>query len=454
VTLERTRLAPGRGLADERVAPAAVLAVVLAVVGVVVTVWRPLAPPLGSVVTDLTRFAPEVLETVREYREPRYAAGVLRLALSLAVPLLVAWTPTGRRFVRWLAGHRTPAAWRGGLVAAAVTALTATARLPFDVWMGFVHEGRWGFRTAPLGLWGRDWIIQAALGAAAAGVAATVLLWAVARWPRSWHWRLVTIGTVLAAVVVMAFPLVVEPLFTRKAPLPDGPTRDRVEQVLAAAGEAGLGIAVADASTRTTKVNAYVSGLGPTRQVVLFDTLLELPPDQVGVIVAHELSHRLHRDLARGIMLAATALLVALIPLRWLLTSPGAAALAEARHPADPRLVAVAMVFAALATLVGQPVGNLVSRRAEAAADFRAVELTGAAGEMVRTSRTFVVRDLAQPDPPAWVRLLWATHPTADERIRAAVLAARGTGAPLPAVEELQATEAALRHPAIPRVVG
>lgn len=451
MTLERTRLAPGRGLTDERVGPAALLAVVLGVAGAVVTLWRPLAPALEQVSTELTRFAPEVLATVQEYREPRYAAGALRLAVSLAVPLFVAWAPPGRRLVRRLAGGRAQAAWRGGLVAATVTLLTALARLPLDVWIGYVQEGRWGFRTAPASLWARDWVLSVLLGMVVVAIAATVLLWAMGRWPRSWHWRLVTIGTLLAAVIVLAYPLVVEPLFGSKTPLGEGEIRDEIEAVLAAAGEDELEIVVSDASSRTTKVNAYVSGLGPTRQVVLYDTLLELPPEQIGFVVAHELAHRLHHDLARGTLLSATALLLTLLPLRLLVTSPGAASLAAARGPADPRLIAVALAFVALANLIGQPFGNLVSRRAETAADHRAVELTREAEHVIATSRGFVVRDLSHPDPPRWARLLWATHPTVDERIRAAVIAARRHGAELPTLAELEAAERDILHPAIPR---
>lgn len=449
MTLDRARLGSGAARPSERSASAVVVAVMLALVGVAVSLWRPLAPSLGPVTTDLDDFAPTILRTVEAFREPRYVAGVLRLTLELGIPLLVVWTRAGRRFVARVAGPSAHAPWRGGLVAAAIALVMAVAELPLDVWIGYVHAGRWGFRAAGPLLWARDRALTVLIGALAVGIAAVVLLWAVRRWPRSWHWRLVTIGTVLAALVVMAYPLLVAPLFGSQTPLAAGPVRDEVESVLAAAGEAGLPIVVEDASTRTTKVNAYVSGLGPTREVVLYDTILALPPDQVAVVVAHELAHREHRDLPRGVLLTAAALLVSLVLLRGLWTSPPVAAQVGARGPHDPRMAAFAVAFAAAVMLVGQPLGSALSRRAEAAADHRAIELTGDADLLMRTARTFVVRDLSQPDPPRWAMLLWATHPSVDQRIRSAVAAARAEGLPLPSLAEVRADERGLRHPAI-----
>ncbi|MBW3620729.1 MAG: M48 family metalloprotease [Actinobacteria bacterium] len=451
MSLERARLGPGSARPSERTGAAATVAVLLALVGLAATIWRPLAPALGPVTTDLDDFAPQVLRTVEAFREPRYVAGVVRLTLELGIPLLVVWTAWGRRLVARVAGPSAHAPWRGGLVAAAITLVTTLATLPLDVWIGFLHDGEWGFRTSDAGLWARDRAVTLGLSLTVAWLAGTVLVWAVRRWPRSWPWRLVVLGTVLAAVLVLVHPLVIEPLFTERTPLAEGSVRDEIETVLAAAGEPGLPISVADASTRTTRVNAYVTGLGPTRAVVLYDTILELPPEQIAVVVAHELAHREHADLPRGVLLTAPALLVPLLLLRGLWSSPGAARLVDARGPSDPRLVVVAVAFATLASLLGQPIGNLLSRRAEAAADHRAVTLAEDADVLVRTARTFTVRDLSEPEPPGWAVFLWASHPTVGDRIRATVQQARRQDLPLPTVEELREVERAIWHRAIPR---
>lgn len=450
MSLERARLGTGDVRPDERTAPAVVVALLLALAGLAASLWRPLAPALTTVVTDLDDFAPEVLRTVAAYREPRYVAAVLWLTLELAVPLLVVWTRAGRRTVSRIAGPAAHSAWRGGIVAAAVVLATALATLPLDIWIGYVQDGVWGFRTADAALWARDRAVALGLSLGGAWIAGAGLVWAIRRWPRSWPWRLTVVGTLLGALLVLVHPLLIEPLFSERTPLAPGPVRDGIEEVLVAAGEPGLPIDVTDASTRSTRVNAYVTGLGPTRAVVLHDTILELPADQVAVVVAHELAHRQHADLARGVLLTAPALLVSLLLLRVLWSSPGAARVVDARGPSDPRLVAVAVAFAALAGLVGQPVANLLSRRAEAAADHRAVTLTGGADVLVRTARTFTLRDLSSPEPPDWAVFLWASHPPVGDRIRAAVQEARRSGLPLPDVGELREDERDVRHPAIP----
>lgn len=433
----------------ERVLPAALLAVALAVAGVAVSLSRPVAPPLGDTPTDLDGFAPAVMAAVRRYTNPRYAAALTSLALTVAVPLLLVLTGPGRRVVRWLAGGRRRSPLRAAGVAAAVAGLTSLATLPLDVAIGYVHNGVWGFRTAGALLWARDWVLGNGIGWLLAAAGGAVLVAALARYPRSWHWRLVPVVTVLAAALALLWPLVLAPLFLPTSPLPEGPLRQRLEPVLARAGEGGADLLVGDASLRTTRVNALVTGLGPTRRVILYDNLLSLPPDQVVAVTAHELAHREHADIARGVLLTATGALLTLVPLRWVLRSGVVGDRLGVRGPADPRLVAVAMAVLVLARLVGQPPALLTSRRAEAAADHRALELTGDPTSMIRLVRTFTVRDLSHPRPPGWAVFLWSSHPPVGRRVRAAVEFARRRSLPLPELSRVRTAEEDIRHPRI-----
>jgi STE24 endopeptidase len=170
-----------------------------------------------------------------------------------------------------------------------------------------------------------------------------------------------------------------------------------------------------DASRRTTGANAYVTGLGPTKRVVLFDTLLEhFTRDEVRLVVAHELAHVRHRDVLRGIAFSA-------------LVAPAAAAavarLADRLAPGPSTPVVVPAL--ALATgLVAAPVGlvaNRLSRRIEVRADLFSLRLTGAPEPFVSFERRIAVRNLADPAPPRWLTALLATHPPTAERIGLAV---------------------------------
>ncbi len=432
----------------ERVTPWAVVAVALALVGAALSIWRPRAPAVGGISTDLADFTPSVLAAVDAYRAPRYAIVLAATVIGVAVPVLVAVSRRGRRWIDRVAGPAANSPFRAGLVAATVAAATSAAVLPLSAWVRIVHDGRWGFRTQSALSWFGDWLTVSAIRWAGYAVGALVLVVAIRRWPQSWPYRLTVLGPLAAGIVVMLHPVVFLPLLMPIEPLADGPDRDVVEEVVAAAGEPDLPLLVAEASRRTTRVNALVTGLGPTERIVLYDNLLELPSERVAAVVAHEIAHHQHRDIERAVALAPTALLPGLLLLRRLLGSGLAGRLARPRGPADPRLIATAMAFAAVATLAAQPVGNHLSRQLEAAADARAVEITGDAGTVVRLTRVFTVRDLSPPHAPDVFRFLYATHPSVRERIHQAVALADDPER-LPDLDTLMSEEAEFEHPAV-----
>lgn len=423
------------------------LAASLAVLGVVATVWRPVAPGLPAGLPAQAAFDSELLATIAAYRGPRLWLVPLLTVLSVAIPVAVACSPRAQAVVARWTGDRLRAPWRAGMVAVAVAALTWLISLPILVWLGVVHEGRWGFRTATPPGWLRDQVLVAGGRWLGVGLGVVVLLAARRRWPRTWPYRLTVVATLAAGVLVVVHPVLLQPLLLTTTPLPPGETRDAVEEVLAGSSAADLPVVVGDASRRTTRVNALITGLGPTEQVVLYDTLLELPAPQVAAVLAHELAHQEHADVARGTLLTATAALLALLVLRRVLDAPTVRRRTAARGPGDPRSVLVIVAVAAVLELVGTPIGGAVSRRVEAAADHRAFELGADPAEVVRTVRTFVVSDLAVPDPEPLVRLLYGTHPSPNERIRAAALAAERAGDDLPSVDELVDEERTIRHP-------
>lgn len=425
-----------------------IVAITLAVAGVVVTVARPTAPAL-SAATDLAGFSVDVLAAVEAYRSPRRIATAAIIAITVLVPLLTLVTRTGRVLLDRIGGGAHHAPVRAGLIATALVVSIDLATLPARYLGGYVLDGRFGFRTAGLGTWVRDLLIVSAGGWMLAFLAAVVFALALERWPRSWHLRLTVLATVITAGLVLLAPLVLEPLLLPTSPLPDGETRSAMASVMARGGDPDAPLLVGEASRRTTKVNAYVTGLGPTRRVVVYDTLLELPPEQVASVVAHELAHRLHRDIERGVALSATGFLTLAFIVRGVLRSAWTQRWLRLRGDGDPRSVAVAAAVGALCWLVAMPVVSHVSRTAEAAADHAALELTMDPATQIALQRGFVLRDLSDPSPPSWYRSLLATHPSATERIRAAAGFAERTDIDLPSVEELRAQERSLRHPVL-----
>jgi STE24 endopeptidase len=395
----------------------AVLAVV-AVVGVAVQVVRPLAPPLGPIPDAARWFDAAHLERVDAYWGPMYRAGLLSLALRVGVPLLIALTPPGRRLVRRVidrVGARRPAR-AAAVVAVAIVVGTDVVLAPLAFWAGYVHEGAFGFRVQGFGGWARDWLVLRAPGWVGAGLL-TLTGYALARrLPGSWPLLAAAGAAVLTAVVVFAQPVVIEPLRHRTVPLAQGVLHDEVTALVDRSGLRVDRILVADASRRTIRHNAYVSGLGRTRRVVLYDTLVEdRPVDEVVMVLAHELGHERHRDLARGTATgaagAAAAALAIAILVRRRMTS------GRQRSATDPTAIAAIVALVVVLNAVSLPVQGWLSRRAEAAADLAALDLTADPETFVAMNRELSVRNLSDPQPPPWARLLWSSHPSTVERL-------------------------------------
>lgn len=394
------------------------LAAALVVAGVLAQAIRPLAPEIGPALPAGTWFEAEHLRLVEAYRGPRLVGSAVSFTLGLAVPLLVAFTPWGRRAVAAVVDGVGPR--RPGLAAAAVVVAVLVAvdlvRFPLAFWFGFVHEGAFGFRTQGLGGWLRDWLVVRAplwLGAAALVPVAYAL---VRRLPRAWPPVAGLAGAGLVAVVVAGGPLVLEPLMFRTERLPAGAVRAEVERVLERAGERVDEIVVADASRRTTKRNAYVSGLGPTRRVVLYDNLVEQQPSaEVGLVLAHEVGHDQHGDLPRGVVAGGAGVVLVVYVLAGTLRVATRRGRLDA--PWDPRGAALALAVVVALGAAAQPAERWLSRRAEAAADAAALEIVGDPATYLSSTEGLARANLSDPEPPRWAYLLWATHPSTAERL-------------------------------------
>jgi len=268
--------------------------------------------------------------------------------------------------------------------------------------------------------WAADLLKGAAIESVLAGGAGAAAVAVTRRWPRGW-WLPASAGSVLFGTALAAVaPVLLDPVFNDFTPLPEGETRSDVLELAQAAGVKVGEVYSIDASRRTTAANAYVAGLGPTKRVVLFDTLLDrYSRDEIRVVVAHELAHVRNRDVIRGMVFAA-------------LVAP-AAALAVQRlswELSPERGTAGALPALALAAvLVGAPtglIGNRLSRAIERRSDAYSLKLTRAPEAFISFERTIAVQNVADLDPPRWLTSLLATHPPTAERIAAAVSYASG----------------------------
>jgi STE24 endopeptidase len=351
------------------------------------------------------------------------------IVAGLLIALLLGLTPLGARLVelvgRPFGGNWVAQAVLGGL---AVVLVADLVTLPFAAWRHAV-VARYGLATQGWGGWTVD-LLKSYAVSAVIGAVALLGFYTVTRYAPRWWWAIGAVGAA-ALVTLLSFvlPVLVEPIFNRFTPMEPGPLRTELMALAEADGVPVRDVLVADASRRTRALNAYVSGFGPTRRIVVYDTLLRAaPPAEVASVVAHELGHAKERDVLTGTLtgaLGAAAGVVALYLLgSWgaLLRAAGVGSVAESR--AFPLLVAVVTVAGVLAA----PAQAWVSRQLEARADAHALALTGDPAAFEAMQRRLSRVNLADPDPPRWVYLYSASHPSTVERMAAARAYARGAG--------------------------
>jgi STE24 endopeptidase len=397
-----------------------VLGAAFVVVVAVRTPWTVLPTPPGGAtpLTDDAGLPAEVVRRAEAFAAAIRPASLAGLLLGLAVSALLGLTRWGSRLVG--AAGRPVGRRRLLTVLLGTLALVVVGRLvtlPLSAY-GEVVRHRYGLSTRSWPLWLRDIAVSTAIDAALTALVLLALVTLARRAPRTW-WAWAAAG---AAGLVVAgsflYPVVIEPAFNRFEPLPAGQLRTDVLRLAEESGNPVAEVLVADASRRTTSLNAYVSGFGSTRRVVLYDTLLqEVPDDEIESIVAHELGHVATDDVLTGTLLGALGAAGAVALLGWLLSWAPLLRRAGADSAGDPRVVPLVLFLVALGTLVSTPVQNLVSRHVEARADLFALDLTADPQAFVAMQQRLAGTNVSDPSPPAVWQWFFGSHPTAAQRV-------------------------------------
>ena len=399
---------------------ALVLGVAAVVVIVVVTPGQLVpTPPGGPTPVDPTATftAAEVARAnsfAAALRPASLASLLISLLVSAAFGLTRAGAATARLVARPLGGGWV---WQALLGTVALVLAGRLATLPLSAYAEVVRH-RYGLSTRSWGLWARDVATSTAISA---GITALVVLAVVAlalRAPRSW-WAWAAAGAAgLVVVGSFLYPVVIEPAFNRFEPMPPSALRSDLFALAERSGTPVDDVLVADASRRTTALNAYVSGFGSSRRIVVYDNLLEeLPDEQIESIVAHELGHVANRDVLTGTLIGALGSAAAVALLGWLLGWTPLLRRAGADSAGDPRVVGLLLFLVAAGTLLSTPLQDGISRRVEARADLHALDLTQDPEAFVAVQRQLGVSNLSDPDPPAAWQWFFGTHPTTAQRV-------------------------------------
>jgi STE24 endopeptidase len=374
-----------------------------------VLLWRTEVPNLQLAELDpRAYFGAQELERIVDFRRVTRALLFGSLAIEAAFLALLVWKagPLADALGGWAKGRIRTGLLIAGLAVVAIWLLV----LPLA---GISHwwRRRHGLSEQGYGGWLRDQGFSLGVRLLLVLAAVAIFMWLATVLGRSW-WLVGGPALVVAATgFMLAQPLVIDPLFNRFEPLGDRALAARVEALGREEGVTVTAVEVADASRRTTAANAYVAGIGPTRRVVFFDTLLDgrFSEPEVVSVAAHELAHVGRRHLWKGLGWFALIAIPCVFVVAW----------AAQRHGglANPRAVPLALAVAFGLFLLTLPLGNAVSRRYEAEADWLALRATEDPAAFIALEQKLIHFGLGDPAPPGWVSFLTGTHPTAMKRI-------------------------------------
>jgi STE24 endopeptidase len=370
---------------------------------------------------------PATLDTARQQQAHRYARqrhtlALVNLGVTAAIICVLLFTGLAfaLRDALAFASWEPLAGWqplRIGLYFLVLFVASSLLTLPLSYYSGYILPHRYGLSTQTLGGWVRDLLKGLAISLPFELVAVLFVYFLLAATPATW-WVWTGIAMLCFTVLLTNLaPVLLLPLFYKLTPMPEGDVRERALALARQANTRVRGIFSMNMSAKTTAANAMVMGLGNTRRIVIGDTLLNrYSPDEIEVVLAHELGHQVHHDIPKLILVEVLTTLSGLFVVNLVLHT--VVANVHAYHSladaATMPLVAAALGIFALITL---PITNGFSRHVEHQADVYALETTDKADAFVSAMTRMANQNLAELEPSPVIEFLLYNHPATGRRI-------------------------------------
>jgi len=370
----------------------------------------------------LRHFSPEVLTTGRQFSREAQVAITLNFFATVALMLWLCFRPGGAALLRRLEAAGRGRFWVTVLaVTAGLTVLSFLVDLPFAYYLSFWHERAYGLSRQSFPDWLGEQGKSLLLGLVTAPLAYLPIFWMIRRWPRRWWIPASLLNFALTGIWVLLTPVLVIPMYYELHPVQDPALHSMIQRLAGRAGVEVEAISEIRVSGETSRVNAMVTGLGPTHQVILYDTLLQrFTPEEVEVVMAHELAHAAHRDVMAGWVLDGLGNAMILWVAAWMLRRSVGVAPLNLPAPHAPRALALLMLLFTLAGQLSAPLENAFSRRTEVRADRFALTVTGNPEAYVSAFKKLASGNPMDVDPHPWVEFLDYSHPSITSRIRLA----------------------------------
>jgi STE24 endopeptidase len=360
---------------------------------------------------------PERQQQAKEYARIRhrlFALNLLLSALALVFVLALGLNAWLKQVVLAISSN----VWISTFLYFAIALIAyGIAFLPLAYYSGFVLPHRYGLSTQTLHAWLIDELKSGVLGIVLGGLVIEVIYLILRAAPDTW-WLIASAFMLVFNVLLAQFaPILIFPLFYKFKPLEDAELVRRLTTLADRAGTRVRGVFTMMLSEKTTAANAALMGLGNTRRIVLGDTLYEkYSHDEIESILAHELGHHVHRDIAWLItidtILTVIGFFIADVFLKW--------SVSYFRYEGIADLAAFPLLGLALGvfSLITMPVSNAFSRWRESLADEYALQSTRNAPAFIGAMEKLANQNLAELEPEAWAEYLLYTHPPIGKRLR------------------------------------
>lgn len=353
-----------------------------------------------------------------DYSVAKTQLGILDSLIAAAA--LLALTMGG--LLEWLADQwarllAPQGLWHGVALVLSVAVLLSTLELPLTVYRVFVIEARFGFNRVTPAIFLSDLAKQTLLGAFLGIPLIVLVLWLMARMGRLWWIYVWLAWMAFNLLVLLIYPTFIAPLFNKFSPLNDPALVGRIEALLSRCGFKAQGLYVMDGSRRSSHGNAYFTGFGSAKRIVLFDTLLSrLAPAEVEAVLAHELGHFKRRHVWKRVAVLFTLSLVLL----WILGQLIGEAWFYTGLHVRPHGTATALILFVLVvpvfTFLLQPLTSLYSRMHEFEADAYAAS-HASAGALVKALIKLYHDNAATLTPDPLHSAFYDSHPPAGTRV-------------------------------------
>lgn len=370
----------------------------------------------GPIDPSVTKyFSLDLAEKARQYNfTPRFLY-IIRFLLQIVLLSWLLFSSGGQAFFQRIRKFSRRYWVVSALSILSIWFLLKLLSLPFSYYSGYYWQKIWGFSTQSQAAWWIDYLKNAGIDLVISFAGGFIFFLLINRLSRLW-WLVGAIFFSLWLVIQYLFwPIIVSPLFNHFEPIPDPAVVTMVDDLAHRAGLNISSVLVMDASKQTTLGNAYFTGIGTTKRIVIYDTLLRnysLP--EVKAVIAHEMGHWRHNDVIHGIISGIIGCFIVFALLAFLLRP-----WLPKNSKKPPQLWAALQLAVILLLFVSNPLQNALSREMEFNADRFSLELTGNLLVEIQLQEELARTHLSDLSPPSFIRWFSYDHPPALERIRA-----------------------------------